>query len=148
MIRIIYGIHNRNTGFRETFSESPRIAQWVKESGIQPKSLTPNFVPFSIIIVKLHLAISRSYQLLTSSDCRIQCLLGGCLLHTAIVEFRIESLWRVSQPLMHIRNGVTVPSCNAFLDHSASFYISLAIDKTSFLATFLYSLLLQLKTKL
>lgn len=143
---IIYVIRNGNTGLRETSSDSPRVTQWLKDSGGKPKSLTPNFVPFLIIMLKkLNLTISRSFRLLTSPCLGIQCRLGACLLHMAAVECRIQvGHWRSAQPLIQEINGV--PSSNALLDLLVSFKISLTIDKPSFLAPFLYSLLLQLKT--
>ena len=146
MSMIIYVICNGNTGHRETSSDPPRVTQWVKDSGSKPKSLTPNFVPFLIITLKkLNLTISRSFWLLTSPCCGIQCRVGDCLLHMAAVECRIQvGHWRSAQPLIQAINGVR--SSNALLDHLASFKISLTIDKASFLAPFLYSLLLQLKT--
>lgn len=111
-------------------------------SGTKPKT-----VLFPLIISrKLNLTISRSFQLLTSSDCRIQCLPGGGLLHRAVWESIIqEGHWRISQPFIQIIERVRISSFNALLNHSISFLISLTTDETSFLEPSPYSLLLPLK---
>lgn len=78
---ITYVTHSGEAGLREFEWLCPRShREGETDSGAKPKFPTPNFAPFFLITLrKWNLTI----QLLTSSYCRIQCLRGGCPLHTA-----------------------------------------------------------------
>lgn len=118
-------------------------SEWQTDSETKPKSLIGNYVPFFLITPrKWTMTRSRTFQLLVSSDRRIQCLLIGSDLHRTAVKSRIQDgHWGSSWPFIQIINEVRVLSFKALLDHLVSFLTWLTTDEASFLEPFLYFLL-------